>query len=220
MHVVAHDLRSPINSIYGIADFMSQDPKATAEQKESLVMIKQASRNSLDLSNEILESANLLQSAELVFTPINVVDLVNNCVGFMRFKASEKKQILVFQQPKEQITIHADHDKIQRVVNNLLTNAIKFSPAEKQILINLKLAANGIQLSVQDEGIGVPKSIQDKIFNIFTEAKRDGTNGEKAFGLGLSISRQIVLSHKGKIWLESEEGKGATFYVFLPFNPI
>jgi signal transduction histidine kinase len=82
----------------------------------------------------------------------------------------------------------------------------------------MKKERDGLLILVKDFGIGIPEKIQTKIFDMFTEAKREGTAGEKAYGLGLSISKQIIETHGGNIWFESNDGIGTTFYVYLPFS--
>ncbi|HCS21665.1 MAG TPA: hypothetical protein DIW47_14090 [Bacteroidetes bacterium] len=96
---------------------------------------------------------------------------------------------------------------------NLLSNAIKFSPNNKSIEVYLEGDSKRALVSVTDHGIGIPDDLKDRVFDMLTEAKRNGTAGEKAHGLGMAISKQIMEAHGGKIWMESEEGKGTTFYL-------
>jgi two-component system sensor histidine kinase VicK len=107
-------------------------------------------------------------------------------------------------------------EKIWRVISNLISNAIKFSP--NGAIINLKITGDNdaIKIAVADNGIGIPDNIKDLVFNKFTSAKRPGTAGEKSFGLGLSICRQIIENHDGEIWFESNTDNGTTFYISLP----
>jgi signal transduction histidine kinase len=105
---------------------------------------------------------------------------------------------------------------IWRVVSNLISNAIKFSPVGETIHLKCINESSHIQIAVADHGIGIPDEMKDKVFNMFTDAKRAGTIGEKSFGLGLSICKQIIEKHHGKIWFESKPGNGTTFYIRLP----
>ena len=102
------------------------------------------------------------------------------------------------------------------MISNLVANAIKFSPTGAIINVKMEHDANRVLIEVSDHGIGIPAELHDKIFDMFTEAKRPGTAGEQAFGLGLAISKQIVEAHGGKIWFESDPMKGTTFFVDLP----
>jgi len=109
-----------------------------------------------------------------------------------------------------------NREKIWRVISNLISNAIKFSPKGAVIYVIVNQKHQGVEICVKDYGIGIPDKLQQQVFNMFTEAKRPGTDGEKSFGLGLSICRQIVEKHSGRIWLKSESNNGSSFYVYLP----
>jgi signal transduction histidine kinase len=111
---------------------------------------------------------------------------------------------------------YVNKDKIWRLFNNLISNAIKFSYERADIQIGIHRKDGRIRFSVKDKGIGIPEKNKSSIFDMFTESKMYGTSGEKPNGLGLSISLQIAKAHGGNIWFESEQGKGTTFYVDLP----
>jgi signal transduction histidine kinase len=118
--------------------------------------------------------------------------------------------------PQPDCTIHINRDRLWRVFNNLLVNAIKFSPEDTVITIGWEQADGTVTVRIQDQGIGIPKDIQEEIFRLSQDTKRAGTAGEESFGLGLYISRQIIEEHGGEIWLESAPGEGTTFFVKLP----
>jgi signal transduction histidine kinase len=137
-------------------------------------------------------------------------------VKLLQFKAAEKEQRIIFDAPANHISANVNKEKLLRVVGNLVNNAIKFSPIAGDISVRLKAGANDFTIEVEDCGIGIPDNLKDKVFDLFSEAKRYGTLGEQPFGLGLSISKQIVEAHGGKIWFNSTEGKGTTFYILIP----
>ena len=141
--------------------------------------------------------------------------LVSNSIDLLRFKAAEKNQRIVFEALDTPEELYISREKIWRVMSNLISNAIKFSPRGAEILVKVGHRDDNILISVKDHGIGIPAEMKQTVFNMFTEAKRPGTIGEPSFGLGLSISKQIVESHGGEIWFESVPGKGTTFYVLL-----
>jgi len=116
----------------------------------------------------------------------------------------------------EHLVALIDPDKIDRVVTNLVNNAIKFSNPNSVINISLSREKDEAVIAVKDHGIGIPEDKKDRVFDTFTEAKRKGTSGEQSFGLGLSICKQIIEVHKGKILVESKEGQGSSFFVRLP----
>jgi signal transduction histidine kinase len=214
LRTVAHDLRNPIGGIASLTLAM-EDDEFTAGQKELINLIKETSNNSLELINEILEATNS-GAAKLNKEWTDINSLLSNSVELLRFKAAEKDQhiqLLLLDVPEKLLI---NREKIWRVVSNLISNAVKFSPVGETIVVNIRDLKKEVEISVKDNGIGIPENMTSKIFNTFTDAKRLGTAGEKSFGLGLSISKQIVESHGGKIWFDSSTGGGTIFYVKLP----
>lgn len=214
LRTVAHDLRNPIGGIASLTSMMADDDY-TDEQKELINLVKETSVNSLELINEILEATNI-SSVKLNLEPVEINSLVNNSVELLRFKAAEKGQQIFLETLKKQQELMISREKIWRVISNLISNAIKFSPTGEAIYVKVAEEADNVIISVKDNGIGIPDKLKDQVFNMFTSAQRSGTEGEKSFGLGLSICRQIVEKHRGKIWFESnDEDTGSTFYVSL-----
>jgi signal transduction histidine kinase len=214
LRAVAHDLRNPLGGIAALSSAMADDTN-NEEQISLINLVKETSFNSLELINEILEAAN---TASISFNKewVEINSLVSNSVELLRFKAAEKKQEIILCLLKNPTELLINREKIWRVMSNLISNAIKFSPKGAEINVYLTEKDNGVELCVEDHGIGIPNQLQTQVFNMFTDAKRSGTDGEKSFGLGLSICRQIVEKHSGKIWLKSEVNDGSTFHVYLP----
>jgi signal transduction histidine kinase len=213
--VIAHDLRNPIGACASAASLMLEEPAVNEDHRHMLELIRASSLSSLEMINNLLHSN--ISKDELIKEPLNLQTLLKYCEEQLRFRASEKKQtILLNAQP---ITLSVSREKMWRVFSNLITNAIKFSQPGASIRVDLRRVDKDVLISVRDQGIGIPADIGDKIFDLFTESKRPGTSGEESFGLGLSISRQIVEAHGGRIWFESREGKGTTFFVSLPDGP-
>ncbi len=215
--IVAHDLRNPIAAISSLITILEEEHEYAPEQEQILELMQNACTNSIELINEILEFAINDNSAEdLPNEPVDINLVAGNCVKMLRFKAAEKKQKLQLSLSETPEIIKANPAKMWRVISNLITNAVKFSPSGAVIQIKTEHTGDNVQLSVQDKGIGIPDSIKNKVFDTHTEAKRPGTQGEKPFGLGLSICKQIVESYKGNIWFETAVGKGTVFYIRLP----
>jgi signal transduction histidine kinase len=212
--IVAHDLRNPISAINTISGMLQPDAALPADMKELVNLIQVSSKNSLDLINELLET-DFDQQQTLKREEFQLDELLAQCVSLLIFKAKDKNQQLLLN-CNVPVKIRGDHEKLWRVVNNLIINAIKFSPEASSIKIECRKSENIALIMISDSGMGIPHEIQSKIFDPFTSARRTGTQGEKPFGLGLYISKQIVEAHQGKIWLESEAGKGTTFFVELP----
>lgn len=218
LHVVAHDLRSPAASIMMIADLELDD--ADDKQKvDSLRMIRAASGSMLNLTSELLEfSGETLNKPKANAVVTDMRDIANVAAGLLRFKAQEKGQHIHLSTPDKPVLVRCHPDKISRVFNNLITNAIKFSPLAGSINITVAERTGNCIIAVADQGIGIASALTESVFQPFTSAQRTGTSGEPSFGLGLSICRQIVEAHNGRIWVESEEGKGSTFFIELPLS--
>ncbi|MDB5153404.1 MAG: tetratricopeptide repeat protein [Mucilaginibacter sp.] len=215
LRTVAHDLRNPVGGIASLTNIMV-DESNDNDLKEQLRIIKDTSSDTLELINEILEATNNHTVKEPNKQLVEIDLLLNNSVELLRFKAAEKHQLIIIDGLNTPGQIYVDREKIWRVISNLITNAIKFSPVGEAIRIKLIQKKDHIQISIADHGIGIPDEMKDKVFNMFTDAKRPGTIGEKSFGLGLSICKQIIENHNGRIWFESKPWQGTTFYISLP----
>jgi signal transduction histidine kinase len=215
LRAVAHDLRNPLGGIASLSSVMIDD-NYTADQLDMINLIKDTSYNSLELINEILEAANTATS-QFNKEWVDINALVSNSVELLRFNAADKQQTINLNLLDDAQQLLISREKIWRVISNLISNAIKFSHQGSEISVGIRKHENGIEITVRDNGIGIPDKIKQSVFNMFTDAKRTGTAGEKSFGLGLSICQQIIEKHNGKIWLQSAPDMGTIFYVFLPF---
>jgi len=215
LHIVAHDLRSPIASIMMLSNVIKKSDNKE-ETDKVLQYMHTACNNSLTLIAEILGAAESNNNENDVQETIDVDKLVNDSVELLRVKASEKKQTFNLQLNDKEKFFIANREKINRVINNLLINAIKFSHDDKQITVTTSVKDKKVQIAVQDYGIGIPERLKDKVFERFTKAKRKGTMGEPTFGLGLSICKEITEYYNGSIWFESKENEGTTFYLEFP----
>jgi len=215
LHIVAHDLRSPIASIMMLSNVIK---KAASKEETNKVLqyIHTACNNSLSLIAEILGAAENQNNPNDVQEIIDIDKLINECVELLRVKASEKNQTFNLELNDKPKFFTANKEKINRVINNLLINAIKFSNDNKQITVITSAEDKKVQIAVKDNGIGIPDRLKDKVFEKFTNAKRKGTMGEPTFGLGLSICKEITEYYNGSIWFDSRENEGTTFYLEFP----
>lgn len=216
--MVAHDLRNPIAGISGITELLAESEGLNPEEQQMLALIRHSCGQVLKLIQDLLESKSNPETRRLAMQWCDMSDLLEECVSLLQVKADEKRQQIKFT-PSRVFTLLADRNKMWRVLNNLLTNAIKFSPEKSIIRVAAAPRDNTLLISVTDTGIGIPEDMREKIFDAFATG-RSGTRGERSFGLGLSICRQIVEAHGGSIWFESETGRGTTFYVSLPMPVI
>lgn len=214
MHIVAHDLRSPISSMTMIADVLLESEYGTEEDRTLLEHIKISGTNSLNLVSEMMQVNK--GSEGLKKEMVDLERMISYCVDLLRYRALEKKQKIIIETIP--VTAHVSREKMWRVMSNLIANAIKFSEPGSNVTIRLTSSQDKALISVQDLGIGIPDTIKDSVFELFTNSKRVGTAGETPYGMGLAISKQIVLAHEGKIWFVSKEGEGTTFFVELPLE--
>jgi signal transduction histidine kinase/tetratricopeptide (TPR) repeat protein len=215
MKVVAHDLRNPVGAMVSLADLMIMDEGRPADDLQCLNLIKDSGKNSLELIGNLLYLNATVEEA-LIKTDVNLAELIVQCTDLMKVRAGQKQQRIRLS--LEPLMLKLNYGKMWRVVNNLIHNSIKFSPRETVIDIGLRSDNGFAALTVKDQGIGIPVDIGNKIFDVFTDAKRKGTWGEESFGLGLSIAKQIVEAHGGQITFESVEGQGTTFTIRIPLT--
>jgi len=214
LQVIAHDLRSPMAAIVGLSSFMIDEHNLSAEDMEVISIIHTSGVDSLKFINEILDRETI--EIGLKKETIDLHLLLTYCITQLQFKADEKNQRIILRGSKTIVKIN--REKIWRVIANLVSNAIKFSPAGSIIMVNLDAVDEKAVIAVRDYGIGIPENLRDKVFGSSVQRKRQGTDGEKSFGIGLAITKQNVEAHGGVIRFESEVGKGTTFFVELPMN--
>ena len=218
---VAHDVMSPISAISALTDILIGDSAGRPdEEKEMLHLINEACNNSLNLSKDILEAAVTIAPGDMQKELIDINKLVNSCAELLNARANVKHQNIVVTSYDNNIMAFIHKEKMWRVFNNLIVNAIKFSYENSVISIKVSKVGGNAVVSINDTGVGIPEKHKKNIFDMFTESKTYGTGGEKPHGIGLSISQQVVRAHDGEIWFESVEGRGTTFYVSLPLNPV
>ncbi|WP_439507020.1 sensor histidine kinase [Sediminibacterium sp.] len=217
LNVVAHDLRSPLSGIAGISKMMISDDNISENSKEMFSLIEQNASSTLRLINDLMQT-NISSVDQYQFEEIELNKLIQHSLQILVFTAKEKQINLEANITKQPIFIKVDKDKIERVISNLVTNAVKFSNNGSIINVSLIKSDSFAELTVKDNGIGIPEYLQGKIFDLFTTAKRKGTAGEKSYGLGLAICKKIIDVHNGKITIESKVGKGTSINVQLPLN--
>ncbi len=215
LRVVAHDLRNPLSAISTLTRIIGEEYENEAENKEYLELMQSACKDSLNMIDSILQLSVQNKTNALTKQVLNVNKLAINCVELLRFKAEEKNQNLILHLADTPQYTFADSEKIGRIINNLVTNAIKFSHPNADIDVYVNDKETHVEIIIQDEGIGIPEHLKDKVFDVFTEAKRKGTSQEGTFGLGLSICKQLIEAHNGKIWFESVENEGTAFHILL-----
>lgn len=214
---VSHELRTPLNAIIGFSDLLQNKRIGELNEKQTGYVkdIQASSINLLGMINEILDISKLENSSTQLVKQTFDISMVINEVTTLLYPLFEKKNIKLIKNIEE-FEINADYQKIKQVLFNLLSNALKFT--KNKIKIIVQKIDSKVVIKVIDNGIGIEKKNQKKIFNKFTQINDYSTKNESSTGLGLTISKEFIKLHNGKIEVESELNKGATFIITLPTN--
>lgn len=218
--MAAHDLRNPLGVILGYARFLLMDgEKLDAKQRKFLDAIVRSSNFMNALVSDLLDiSAIEAGHLELKEAPTDLTDLVRQVLDLERLIADRKDIEVVLARADETGSIRLDERKIEQVLHNLVSNAVKYSHSGTKIEVSIAQEGDVVRVAVRDEGQGIPLDEQAKLFTPFQKASVRTTAGEKSTGLGLAIARKIVEAHKGRITLQSEPGVGSTFEINLPVD--
>lgn len=213
--IAAHDLRSPLATVTSFLYILEEN--ATEEQKEIFPLVNMMLEYMLKLISEVLDyskiEAGKLDLKKEIFNIIPAIEesiMLNNILG-------AKKNIKVHLDNSEQnITVNADKNKLQQIMDNLLSNAFKYSERNTNVFVNVAVIENEVQIKITDQGKGIPSKELGKLFKPFATTSVTSTDGEESTGLGLVSVKKIVETHGGKIWVESEVGVGSQFIFTLP----
>ncbi len=220
VHSITHDLRSPMTSVRGFVEVLLDGSagKINEEQREFLKIIDASSRKLLGMINNILDVAKLeTGKMKLNLTEFDTKETVERVVKIMEPQAVKSGVKLSSQGFDSFPMIRADSDLMERVIMNLVSNVIKFTPSEGRVDIIGQDLPDRIQVTVADTGQGIPQDFLDKVFDKFQQVGMGGDE-KRGTGLGLTIAKYGVEVHLGKIWVESEMGKGSRFSFWLPKN--
>ena len=216
--IIAHDLRSPFNGFLGLTQLMAEElPTMTIDQLQKIAVSMRNSASKLfNLLENLLEWSRIQQGL-IPFVPVNLElsQLIMDSTEIMLENANKKEINLSIDIP-DNCNVFADKNMLQTIVRNLVSNAVKFTAKGGKINITVKsLSPDTIEVSINDTGIGMNKEFLENIFRIDTDTTRKGTEGESSTGLGLLLCKEFVEKNGGKLWAESEEGKGSIFYFTL-----
>jgi two-component system, OmpR family, sensor histidine kinase VicK len=219
LEILSHDLAGPLNIIHQLTTFLLEatQPYGNQQVTEDLELIQQTCARSVNLirelvNQEFLESVN----AGLKKERLDLVDRIYNIVEMYRQseRAISKTFNLAF--TNQPIFLEMDEVKFMQVINNLISNSIKFTHDHGVINIFIADEEHQVTITIEDNGIGIPEKYHPVLFDRFTPARRPGLRGEEPVGLGMSIIKRIVEMHQGHIWFESKEDKGTDFHIVIP----
>ena len=219
---VSHELRTPLTSVKSYLEALDEgalsEPVAPDFIKVSLDETNRMMRMVTDLLHlSRIDNATSNLDVELInFTAF--ITFILNRFDQIRGQDEEKKYELVRDYPITSVWIEIDTDKMTQVIDNILNNAIKYSPDGGKITVTMKTTDDQMILSISDQGLGIPKQDLPRIFDRFYRVDRARSRAQGGTGLGLSIAKEIIKQHNGFIWAKSEYGKGSTFTIVLPYD--
>lgn len=218
LSIAAHDLRNPLSSINMAVDLINDNSgidKNTLREYTELIMI--SSKRMLKLINSLLDIQTISdQSSTVPVQKLNANQLVLEAARHFNHPAESKGILLKTSLSEEKTVLTGESDNVLRIFDNLISNAIKYSPSGTTILVSTRLKGGSVQVSVSDQGPGISVADQKKLFGKFSKLSNKPTGAESSSGLGLFIVKKITESMGGNVWCESEVGVGSVFYVELP----
>jgi len=218
--IASHELKTPVTSIKAYTEFLLE---AFTESKdlarvELLTKLDTQVDRLTGLINALLDTTRIAEGQLLLaYEKFNLNELIEERMNELQRTTYSHK--LIFSTTVE-VCVTADKERIAQVITNLISNAVKYSPKGGEVRIQLDKKAEGVQVSVRDNGVGIPEDLKEKIFGRFYRVRNAQTNTYPGIGLGLYISAAIIKRHNGKIWVDSKLNQGSTFYFLLPYNEI
>ena len=228
---ISHEFKTPLTLILGPAKQILEQSEISQLKEQAETIYRNGSKLR-ELTNQIMELSKIeAGQLKLKVTEGNLVPFIKEIVASFQSLAEVKKILLKFKPPEEKVIVYIDRDKIEKIIYNLLSNAIKFTPEGGSVNVGIRSNTNQnlsgqkgnnledegfIEISVSDTGIGIPEEDIDKIFNRFYRAVADNSIEYEGTGIGLSLTKELVELHKGRIFVESEVREGSTFKIFLP----
>ena len=218
---MSHEIRTPMNGILGFAELL-KEPHLTGEEQQTYIsIIEQSGTRMLNTINDIISISKIESGQmEVSISATNINEQIEYIYNFFKPEIEQKGMQISLKNtlPAKEAVIKTDREKIYGILTNLVNNAIKFTFAGS-IEFGYEKKGGFLEFFVKDTGIGIPKDRQDAVFERFIRINMDDNRAFQGSGLGLSISKAYVEMLGGRIWMESEEGKGSVFYFTIPYNP-
>ena len=219
-NIIAHDLKNPFNAIVGFSDILAEQIRMKDYEKieKYADVIHASALRAVSLLKNLLDWSRS-QTGRIEFTPdyVEMVGLVNEVIKLLSDSAIQKSITITRELPHNAPVI-ADKDMIATILRNLISNAVKFTNPGGEIVVSVIQKSSELQISVCDDGVGMSKEIIERLFRIDKSISTNGTLNETGTGLGLILSKEFIEKHRGKIWVESEPGKGSKFIFTIPNN--
>ncbi|MCK5820604.1 MAG: HAMP domain-containing histidine kinase, partial [Bacteroidales bacterium] len=218
---MSHEIRTPMNGILGFAELLKEPGLSGDEIHKYVEVIESSGDRMLNTINDLIDISKIeAGQTEVEVSLVIINELSYNLYSFFKPEA-EKKGLQIFRKntlSDKEIIIKTDKEKLYAALTNLIKNSIKYTN-KGSIEFGCQLKDKSIEFFVKDTGIGIPKDLQESVFDRFIQADRHKSRSYEGAGLGLSITKAYVEMLGGEIWLESEEGKGSQFYFTIPYRP-
>lgn len=215
---ISHEFRTPLTLILGPVKQMIEKLNE-GKMKDDLSMVHRNANKLLELVNQLLDISKLESgNMKLQTAPQNIVPLVKALTLSFTTYAERKTITLKFNSSEGEIVVYIDEDKIEKIITNILSNAFKFTPEGGTIEVTVRTDERNSNIIISDTGVGIPKEKISKVFDRFYQVDGSHTREQEGTGVGLSLTKELVELHRGKIEVESEEGKGTTFIVSIPLG--
>jgi signal transduction histidine kinase len=214
---MSHELRTPLNAIIGFSEVLHERMFGELNERQLAYVgeVLDAGRHLLSLINDVLDLAKIEAGRmELELTQIAIADLLRSAVSMHSERAGRGGIDLTLRSEPQELTVRADERRVRQIVFNLLSNAIKFTPGGGRVDVSARADDGHVEIAVADTGPGIAREELDTIFEEFEQAS-DGKRADGT-GLGLPLSRKLVELHGGRLWVESDIGRGSTFRFTLP----
>lgn len=216
LNVLAHDLVGPLN-IAGMLAASLKSSNRDPDDRKLIDSILKINKQAIDLIRQLTER-EFLETAEskLALTRVNISRTVREYIEEYQKSSAESKRDFQFSSSPDNIFLSVDEPKFIQVLNNLITNALKFTKEHGRINVDIQDKDDTVFFSVQDDGIGIPEKYHGVLFDKFTDASRKGLQGEPSIGMGMYAIKNIIEWHNGRVWVESKENEGTTVYFTIP----
>ncbi|HEX2985006.1 MAG TPA: PAS domain-containing sensor histidine kinase [Ignavibacteriales bacterium] len=219
--IISHDLRNPLHALLSATELLA-DEVESLEQDEIVLFatsINKSAKNMFSLIENLLQWSRIqLGKLKPVFTKVNLYETASQTINYLT-GAAQAKKIQLKNEIDRKIYVLADPNMLNSIIQNLMSNSIKFTNSEGEVKINARISGSDIIVTVSDTGIGMDKDDLENLFKLQNLTSRQGTANEKGTGLGLIICKELVEINKGEIWAESEPEKGSSFYIKLNKYP-
>lgn len=215
---VSHDLKQPLGVMRGYLDLLQMTTTFEGKAMDFVGMIDRSITNMRSLIDDLLDLARIESGVDLQFEPVTLKSLLIECIEANEGHAESKSMTIITDLEGETPVVNGERSRLRQVFNNLISNAIKYTPPEGEVRVSTEIRGEEVRVAIADNGLGISAEDQAHIFDRFYRVRRAETESIDGTGLGLAIVKKLVEAHRGKIRVESQLGEGSTFYVTFPLS--